>query len=107
MPAPGGAGYEFDPAQADAVIKQLQDVIDKATKANEQISTASNVIPAPADDGPSTRQAVAVLQSLGKAQERNEALVKYATSFIDKLSKAKQTYGSTEQSNAGGLGQQM
>jgi hypothetical protein len=107
MPAPGGAGYEFDPAQADAVIKQLQDVIDKANTASSQILTASMVVPSPADDGPSTRQAAAVVKSLGMADERNKALMEYAKKFIAKIQASKAGYGDTEQQNSGNVGKQM
>lgn len=104
----GGAGYQFDPAEVDNVIQKLQNVVEKTEKAEHELRNAGKAVqPAPADDGPSTRQAAAVVQSLNKALEHNEALKKYANGFIAKLQSAKAAYGDAEGQNAGNVARQM
>ena len=106
VPSAGGAGYEFDPAEVDTVIAKLRDVQEKALSVEGQLMNVGFVNAAPADDGPSNRQAIATQKALANARDRNSDLLKYASNFISKLEEAKKAYGQAEGTNAGNVGRQ-
>lgn len=103
----GGAGYEFDPDQVDAVLTKLRSVVEKTMRTGTEMSNAAKVVQPPAQDGPSLRQASAVVRSLAKAQEHNAALRRYATDFIEKLEAAKTAYRDADEHNAANAERQM
>ena len=96
-----GGGYVFaDLAELNTMIDKWEAVQDRITKNNFKIRDAIGVVEPPAFDGPSTKQANTYVESLLKAQEHNDAMLKYAEGYIDRLKATRAQYANDDQTAA-------
>lgn len=99
----GGSGgnYVFaNLAELDAIITQWAEMRDAIQADGVRLAQAQTLIRPPAHDTMSERQPAAVNRSLDKALAHNATMRAYASSYIEKLSAARERYLSDDDASA-------
>jgi hypothetical protein len=93
-PAGGaGGGFQFDPEQIDAQIKQCQQLMTELEQDRTDADTAAQAATPPAEDQDGSQmQASAVRKSFSTLATRIDDQIKYLRGWLDRLNTAKQTY---------------
>ncbi|MER7116452.1 hypothetical protein ABT332_18395 [Saccharomonospora azurea] len=102
--AGGGGSWSFDPEEIDAVIKEWKALLDELEGDQQSFLSITNSNYAPSGDRPSGHFMSALNDGVRALEESNMSMRDYVAGFIEKLERAKESIGESDQSKAGVLG---